>query len=165
MRLQHARRLPYRNELLQPVVESRRLQCVQDQLLAHRRKCTCHRGHLDMGHDRRPLSAVLLADHELAIRDDFVQHPPLHLDDTEVGTSLCILHLLRWFCYYTRTHRKRIIADCEYMLLIVTNSCVQAWATKLNAGDPNLRQLLVAVSNVVSYAWVLWVPCMVDLHY
>ncbi|USW51587.1 Putative major facilitator superfamily, MFS transporter superfamily [Septoria linicola] len=33
-----------------------------------------------------------------------------------------------------------------------------AWASKLNAGDPNLRQLLVAVANVVSYAWVLWVP-------
>ncbi|KAF2164071.1 hypothetical protein M409DRAFT_37100 [Zasmidium cellare ATCC 36951] len=33
-----------------------------------------------------------------------------------------------------------------------------AWGAKLNAGDPNLRQLLVAVSNVVSYAWVLWVP-------
>jgi ACS family pantothenate transporter-like MFS transporter len=39
-----------------------------------------------------------------------------------------------------------------------TDTCLQAWATKLNAGDPNLRQLLVAVSNVVSYAWVLWVP-------
>ncbi|KAL4784166.1 major facilitator superfamily domain-containing protein [Aspergillus varians] len=33
-----------------------------------------------------------------------------------------------------------------------------AWATKLNANDPNLRQLLVATANVVSYAWVLWVP-------
>ncbi|KAH8198393.1 hypothetical protein TruAng_007428 [Truncatella angustata] len=33
-----------------------------------------------------------------------------------------------------------------------------AWGNKLNAGDPNLRQLLVAVANVVSYAWVLWVP-------
>jgi ACS family pantothenate transporter-like MFS transporter len=50
------------------------------------------------------------------------------------------------------------------MLLITANSCIQAWATKLNAGDPNLRQLLVAVSNVVSYAWVLWVPCTTDLH-
>lgn len=29
----------------------------------------------------------------------------------------------------------------------------------LNAGDPSLRQLLVATANVVSYAWVLWVPC------
>ncbi|KAH8651441.1 pantothenate transporter liz1 [Xylariales sp. PMI_506] len=33
-----------------------------------------------------------------------------------------------------------------------------AWANKLNAGDPSLRMLLVAVANVVSYAWVLWVP-------
>jgi len=39
-----------------------------------------------------------------------------------------------------------------------TTPVLIAWATKLNAGDPNLRQLLVAVSNVVSYAWVLWVP-------
>lgn len=50
------------------------------------------------------------------------------------------------------------------MLLIAANLCIQAWATKLNAGDPNLRQLLVAVSNVVSYAWVLWVPCTIDPH-
>ncbi|ETS86106.1 hypothetical protein PFICI_04131 [Pestalotiopsis fici W106-1] len=33
-----------------------------------------------------------------------------------------------------------------------------AWGNKLNAADPSLRQLLVAVANVVSYAWVLWVP-------
>lgn len=34
----------------------------------------------------------------------------------------------------------------------------KAWGNNLNAGDPNLRQLLVATSNIVSYAWVLWVP-------
>ncbi|KAJ5901479.1 pantothenate transporter liz1 [Penicillium taxi] len=33
-----------------------------------------------------------------------------------------------------------------------------AWANTLNAADPTLRHLLVAVANVVSYAWVLWVP-------
>ncbi|GKT40234.1 pantothenate transporter liz1 [Colletotrichum spaethianum] len=33
-----------------------------------------------------------------------------------------------------------------------------SWANRLNAGDPSLRQLLVATANVVSYAWVLWVP-------
>lgn len=114
-----------------------------------------------MGHDRRPHRTVLLADHELAIRDDLVEHPPFRLDDTKVGTSLRILHLLRWFCYYSRTYCKFI---SDSMLLIAANLCIQAWATKLNAGDPNLRQLLVAVSNVVSYAWVLWVPCTIDPH-
>jgi ACS family pantothenate transporter-like MFS transporter len=44
---------------------------------------------------------------------------------------------------------------------VVANRHTQAWAVKLNAGDPNLRQLLVAVANVISYTWVLWVPCMV----
>jgi hypothetical protein len=44
------------------------------------------------------------------------------------------------------------------MLLGITDTYAQAWAVKLNAGDPNLRQLLVAIANVVSYAWVLWVP-------
>ncbi|KAK1638473.1 hypothetical protein BDP81DRAFT_405471 [Colletotrichum phormii] len=33
-----------------------------------------------------------------------------------------------------------------------------SWANTLNADDPSLRQLLVATANVVSYAWVLWVP-------
>ncbi|KAL4964469.1 major facilitator superfamily domain-containing protein [Aspergillus stella-maris] len=33
-----------------------------------------------------------------------------------------------------------------------------SWATRMNAHDGNLRQLLVATANVVSYAWVLWVP-------
>ncbi|KAH4077259.1 hypothetical protein HBI75_235210 [Parastagonospora nodorum] len=33
-----------------------------------------------------------------------------------------------------------------------------SWATQLTAGDASLRQLLVATANVVSYAWVLWVP-------
>ncbi|KAL6704494.1 hypothetical protein ACN47E_008123 [Coniothyrium glycines] len=33
-----------------------------------------------------------------------------------------------------------------------------SWASGLNIGDPSVRQLLVAVANVVSYAWVLWVP-------
>jgi len=45
------------------------------------------------------------------------------------------------------------------MLDVVANTCAQAWAVKLNASDPNLRQLFVAVANVVSYTWVLWVPC------
>lgn len=36
---------------------------------------------------------------------------------------------------------------------------VKRWANMLNSGDPSLRQLLVATANVVSYAWVLWVPC------
>ncbi|PIA93274.1 Pantothenate transporter FEN2 [Cercospora beticola] len=39
-----------------------------------------------------------------------------------------------------------------------TTPVLIAWASKLNAGDPNLRQLLVAVANFFSYAWVLWVP-------
>jgi hypothetical protein len=116
-----------------------------------------------MGHDRRSHRAVLLVDHELAIRDDLVQHPPLRLDDTKVGTSLRILHLLRWLCYHTCPYRKSTITGSDFVLLITTNSCIQAWATKLNAGDPNLRQLLVAVSNVVSYAWVLWVPCTINI--
>ena len=29
----------------------------------------------------------------------------------------------------------------------------------MNAADTNTRQLLVATANLVSYAWVLWVPC------
>ncbi|CAD6445448.1 1972e50c-1deb-4fde-92c7-5f8019fc6b56 [Sclerotinia trifoliorum] len=33
-----------------------------------------------------------------------------------------------------------------------------SWGNQLNAADPNLRQLLVAAGNVVSFAWVLWVP-------
>ncbi|BCS17496.1 uncharacterized protein APUU_10324A [Aspergillus puulaauensis] len=33
-----------------------------------------------------------------------------------------------------------------------------SWATRVNANDASLRQLLVATANVVSYAWVLWVP-------
>ncbi|KAJ0354211.1 hypothetical protein COL154_011816 [Colletotrichum chrysophilum] len=33
-----------------------------------------------------------------------------------------------------------------------------SWANRLNAGDPSIRQLLVATANVVSYAFVLWVP-------
>ncbi|RMZ79996.1 hypothetical protein DV738_g2932, partial [Chaetothyriales sp. CBS 135597] len=33
-----------------------------------------------------------------------------------------------------------------------------SWANTLNSGDPTLRQLQVASANVVSYAWVLWVP-------
>lgn len=33
-----------------------------------------------------------------------------------------------------------------------------SWATRLNASDASVRQLLVATANVVSYAWVLWVP-------
>ncbi|TDZ22279.1 Pantothenate transporter liz1 [Colletotrichum orbiculare MAFF 240422] len=33
-----------------------------------------------------------------------------------------------------------------------------SWANRLNAGDPSVRQLLVATANVVSYAFVLWVP-------
>jgi ACS family pantothenate transporter-like MFS transporter len=33
-----------------------------------------------------------------------------------------------------------------------------SWATRLNAADASVRQLLVATANVVSYAWVLWVP-------
>jgi hypothetical protein len=48
------------------------------------------------------------------------------------------------------------------MLFLVANKYSQAWAVKLNAGDPNLRQLLVAIANVVSYAWVLWVPRKFD---
>ncbi|CZT44458.1 uncharacterized protein RSE6_04626 [Rhynchosporium secalis] len=39
-----------------------------------------------------------------------------------------------------------------------TYSFVQAWGNELNAGDPNRRQLIVATSNIVSYAWVFWVP-------
>jgi hypothetical protein len=146
------------------VVESRRLQRDQDQLPAYRRKRTCHRGHFDMGHDCRSHRSVLLANHELAIRDDPVQYPPLGLDDTKVGTSLRILHLLRWLRHYSRAHRKFIDAGSDFMLLITADLCTKAWATQLNAGDPNLRQLLVAVSNVVSYAWVLWVPCTINFH-
>jgi ACS family pantothenate transporter-like MFS transporter len=33
-----------------------------------------------------------------------------------------------------------------------------SWGTKVNAADATIRQLLVATANVVSYAWVLWVP-------
>ncbi|RAO64700.1 uncharacterized protein BHQ10_000712 [Talaromyces amestolkiae] len=39
-----------------------------------------------------------------------------------------------------------------------TTPVLIAWGTKLNASDPSLRKLLVATANVVSYAWVLWVP-------
>ncbi|WKT41320.1 Major facilitator superfamily [Fusarium oxysporum f. sp. vasinfectum] len=33
-----------------------------------------------------------------------------------------------------------------------------SWTYGLNAADTNTRQLLVATANLVSYAWVLWVP-------
>ncbi|ORY08617.1 major facilitator superfamily domain-containing protein [Clohesyomyces aquaticus] len=36
-----------------------------------------------------------------------------------------------------------------------------SWATQLTTADASLRQLLVATANVVSYAWVLWVPLVV----
>ena len=39
-----------------------------------------------------------------------------------------------------------------------TTPVLIAWGHNLNAGDPNTRQLLVATANIVSYAWVLWVP-------
>ncbi|XMA11973.1 hypothetical protein WAI453_004764 [Rhynchosporium graminicola] len=39
-----------------------------------------------------------------------------------------------------------------------TTPVLIAWSNELNAGDPNRRQLIVATSNIVSYAWVLWVP-------
>lgn len=41
---------------------------------------------------------------------------------------------------------------------VPANDFSQSWASRLNAGDPSLRPLLVATANVVSYAWVLWVP-------
>ncbi|KAB8292889.1 hypothetical protein EYC80_007255 [Monilinia laxa] len=39
-----------------------------------------------------------------------------------------------------------------------TTPVLIAWGHNLNAANPNLRQLLVATANIVSYAWVLWVP-------
>lgn len=33
-----------------------------------------------------------------------------------------------------------------------------SWATRLNAADASVRQLLVATANVISYVWVLCVP-------
>ncbi|KAI0472670.1 pantothenate transporter liz1 [Xylariaceae sp. FL0804] len=39
-----------------------------------------------------------------------------------------------------------------------TTPVLIGWGADLNAGDPTLRPLLVASANIVSYAWVLWVP-------
>ncbi|KAG4031712.1 hypothetical protein MFRU_008g00750 [Monilinia fructicola] len=42
-----------------------------------------------------------------------------------------------------------------------TTPVLIAWGNQLNAADPNLRQLLVAVGNVFGYGWLLWVPLVV----
>ena len=41
---------------------------------------------------------------------------------------------------------------------VVVLTRLQSWINNENANDPNTRQLLVASANVLSYAWVLWVP-------
>ena len=117
-----------------------------------------------MGHDCGSYGTILLADHQLAIPDDLVEHVAVHLDDSKVGAPVRILYLLRRLGCYTCTHCKSSIARSRFKVLDITNSYVQAWAVKLNAGDPNLRQLLVAVANVISYTWVLWVPRTFDAY-
>ncbi|KAL2061223.1 hypothetical protein VTL71DRAFT_7496 [Oculimacula yallundae] len=46
-----------------------------------------------------------------------------------------------------------------------TTPVLIARRNELNANDPNLRQLLVATSNIVSYVWFLWVPRTSDYIY
>lgn len=113
--------MPYRNQLLQPLAQSRRLQRVKDQLPTHRRQRAGDRGHLSMGHDRGSHGTVLLADHQLAILDDLVEHPAVCLDNTEVGASLRILHFLRWLCCHACAYRKWNIAGSKIMLSVTTN--------------------------------------------
>ena len=115
--------MPHRNQLLQLVAESGRVQRIEDQLPAHRRQCLGVRGHLGMGHDRRSYWTVLLADHQFAIPHDLVEHPSLHLDDTEVRTALRILHLICWICCYAGAHRESNIACSRRMLCIITDIC------------------------------------------
>lgn len=122
MSSQYDRRLPRRNKLFQPMAQSRGLQYIQDQLPAHRRQRTCHRGDFGVGHDRGSHWAILLANHQLAIPNDPVQHSPLNLGHTKIGTSVRILHLIRWICCYACTHRKPMIAHAGLVLFITTDT-------------------------------------------
>lgn len=98
--------MPHRNQLLQLVAQSRRLQRIEDQLPAHRRKRTRNRGHPGMGHDCGSHRAILLAHHQFAIPDDLVEYPALRLDNTEVRTPLRLLYLVRRLCCYTCAYSK-----------------------------------------------------------
>lgn len=103
------------------------------------------------------------------------------------GNALAIVVTLIWGVIADRTGQRYLLIVSLLVLMMVSNIMLSvwdipkaalmfayyisyagsattpvliAWGSELNAGNPNLRQLLVATSNIISYAWVLWVPRM-----
>ncbi|RDW63694.1 hypothetical protein BP6252_11239 [Coleophoma cylindrospora] len=101
------------------------------------------------------------------------------------GNALAIVVNILWGVLSDRTGKRFILINSLLVLMMISNILLSvwnipkaalmfayylsytgsattpvliAWGSHLNAGDPNLRQLLVATSNIVSYAWVLWTP-------
>ncbi|SMQ48375.1 unnamed protein product [Zymoseptoria tritici ST99CH_3D1] len=101
------------------------------------------------------------------------------------GNALAIVITILWGMLADRTHHYYwlIVSLCGVMMLSnillsvwniphkalmaayyisyagsATTPVLIAWANLAHASDPHLRSLLVATSNVFSYAWVLWVP-------
>ncbi|KAF7556552.1 hypothetical protein G7Z17_g1348 [Cylindrodendrum hubeiense] len=101
------------------------------------------------------------------------------------GNAVAIVVTIFWGILADRTGKRLILINSLVLLMILSNILLSvwnipkaglmfayylsyagsattpvliAWGAELNASNPNLRQLLVATSNIVSYAWVLWVP-------
>ncbi|TVY83996.1 Pantothenate transporter liz1 [Lachnellula suecica] len=101
------------------------------------------------------------------------------------GNALAIVVTLLWGILADRTEQRLLLITSLLVLMMVSNILLSiwtlpkpalmfafylsyagsattpvliAWGNNLNAGNPNLRQLLVATANIVSYAWTLWVP-------
>ncbi|KAK1987053.1 pantothenate transporter liz1 [Colletotrichum cereale] len=74
------------------------------------------------------------------------------------GSALNIVVTVIWGIVADHTGQNYLMIVIIQALMILSNILLSSWANRLNAGDPSLRQLLVATANVVSYAWVLWVP-------
>ena len=108
-----------------------------------------------MWRHRRLDGSKLPHDHRHSVLDDLVQYHTVGVARAGQCTHVLVLRELCGFCSYTAPHcafnpvREHIPAKL---------TCEQSWATQLTAADSSLRQLLVATANVVSYAWVLWVP-------
>ncbi|RAL60014.1 hypothetical protein DID88_000640 [Monilinia fructigena] len=92
------------------------------------------------------------------------------------GNALAIVVTLIWGILADRTGQRYWLITGLLLLMMASNIILSvwnvpkpalmlptifhtlAWGHNLNAANPNLRQLLVATANIVSYAWVLWVP-------
>ncbi|PVI01798.1 MFS general substrate transporter [Periconia macrospinosa] len=98
------------------------------------------------------------------------------------GNALAIVVTISWGIIADRTGQRYWLIVGLMVLMIVSNIILTvwnvpnsallfayyisyagsagtpAWGNNLNAADPNLRQLLVATANIVSYAFVLWTP-------